>query len=138
MAETSSQLNPIPFATAAMFSVASSQSIDDAMRLTRPRGTLVLVGMPGIPSGIDWTSVWYKELRVQGAYAYGWEDDPLAPGVQTRSMILAMQMLEREPARFRPLMSGTFPLGDYRAALGQAFNAGRAGAFKTVFDLKQK
>jgi threonine dehydrogenase-like Zn-dependent dehydrogenase len=54
--------------------VASSGSIDDAMRLTRPLGQLILAGMPGIPKGIDWTSVWYKELRVHGSYAYGWEE----------------------------------------------------------------
>jgi threonine dehydrogenase-like Zn-dependent dehydrogenase len=53
--------------------VGSEQTIDDALRLAAPRGTVLLVGMPGIPGGVDWTSIWYKELNVQGVYAYGWE-----------------------------------------------------------------
>ncbi|MCH7721699.1 MAG: alcohol dehydrogenase catalytic domain-containing protein, partial [Planctomycetes bacterium] len=58
-------------ASATFDCVASSQSIDDAIRFTRSNGTLVLVGMPGTPSGVDWTPMWYKELTVRAAYAYG-------------------------------------------------------------------
>ena len=35
--------------------VGSARTIDDALRLTRARGNVVVVGMPGIPSGVDWT-----------------------------------------------------------------------------------
>ncbi|HYG76047.1 MAG TPA: zinc-binding dehydrogenase [Planctomycetota bacterium] len=128
--------------------VGSSDSIDDSMRLTRPRGTLVLAGMPGIPHGVDWTSVWYKELRVQGAYAYGWETSPPAPllkgeggtanaesrGVKT--MQLALDFLKKSNGALKPLVNRKFPLQEYRAALDSAFHAGKSGAFKTVFEVK--
>ena len=54
--------------------VASATTIDDALRFTRGQGRVMLVGMPAIPKNIDWTSVWYKELQVSGAYTYGVEE----------------------------------------------------------------
>jgi threonine dehydrogenase-like Zn-dependent dehydrogenase len=113
--------------------VGSSDSIDDAMRLTRPRGTLVLAGMPGIPAGVDWTSVWYKELRVQGAYAYGWEK---VGGSRVKTMQLALDYLQKSNGALKPLVNRKFPLSEYRAALESAFHAGKSGAFKTVFEVK--
>ena len=113
--------------------VGSSQSIDDSMRLARPRGTLILAGMPGIPKNVDWTSVWYKELRVQGAYAYGYEE-PSGRG-RVKTMQLALENLGRNGAILKNLTNKRFPLADYRAALATAFQAGRAGAFKTVFEI---
>jgi len=122
--------------------VGSSDSIDDAMRLTRPRGTLILAGMPGIPEGVDWTSVWYKELRVQGAYAYGWEEMPspypLPQGERKqriKTMQLALEYLQRDGEKLKGLVNRRFPLQGFRAALSSAWHAGPSGAFKTVFEV---
>jgi threonine dehydrogenase-like Zn-dependent dehydrogenase len=116
--------------------VGSSRSIDDAMRLTRPRGTLVLAGMPGIPRGVDWTSVWYKALRVRGSYAYGWET--LAGGAKAKTMALALEYLAKSAGALKPLVNRKYPLEEYRAALAGAWQAGKNGAFKTVFEARQK
>jgi len=115
--------------------VGSSRSIDDAMRLTRPRGTLVLAGMPGIPKGVDWTSVWYKALRVQGSYAYGWETLPGPGGQKAKTMALALQYLAESNGALKPLVNRKHPLAGYRTALAGAWQAGRNGAFKTVFQV---
>jgi threonine dehydrogenase-like Zn-dependent dehydrogenase len=112
--------------------VGSSASIDDAMRLTRPRGLLVLTGMPGIGVGIDWTSLWYKALQVQGSYAYGWET---LDGRKVKTMALALEMLQKSGGALKGLVNRKFPLKEYRAALATAFDAGRNGAFKTVFEV---
>jgi len=53
--------------------IGSSRSIDDAIRFTSGGGDMVLVGMPGIAAGVDWTAMWYKEVRVHASYAYGLE-----------------------------------------------------------------
>jgi threonine dehydrogenase-like Zn-dependent dehydrogenase len=113
--------------------VGSSQSIDDALRLTRPGGSVVLIGMPGIARGVDWTSAWYKALQIQGAYAYGWEDLPGRGRIKT--MQLAIELLEKNPGFLKPLTGGHYPLENYRAALEQAFHAGRSECFKTVFQI---
>jgi threonine dehydrogenase-like Zn-dependent dehydrogenase len=114
--------------------VGSSQSIDDSMRLTRPRGTVVLAGMPGSPSNVDWTSIWYKELRLQGSYAYGWESLSYGETRRVRTMDLALSFLQQQPA-LQELVNKRFPLDSYQSALETAFNAGRTGALKTVFEV---
>jgi threonine dehydrogenase-like Zn-dependent dehydrogenase len=114
--------------------VGSSTSIDDAMRLARPRGLIVLAGMPGIPHGVDWTSLWYKELNLQGAYAYGYET--AADGAKVRTMAMALEFLVRSGGKLKSLVNRTFPLPEYRSALESAFHAGQSGAFKTVFEVK--
>lgn len=114
--------------------VGSSVSIDDAMRLTRPRGIFVLSGMPGIPTNVDWTALWYKELSLSGSYAYGWEQ---FNGARIKTMRLALDFLTASNGALKALLNRRHPLKDYRSALNGAFNAGRSGAFKTVFEIER-
>ena len=134
-------------ADAAIDCVGSSSSIDDAMRLTRPLGQLILAGMPGIPKGVDWTSLWYKELRLHGSYAYGFETPPLSPAAtpqkgggdaapRVKTLQLALEYLAESNGALKPLVNRRYPLAGYRAALGEAFSAGATGAFKIAFEIE--
>ncbi len=110
--------------------VASSESIDDGLRFTRSGGTFVLVGMPGVPRGVDWTPMWYKELTVHAAYAYG--PERCADGVRD-TFDVALGHMREWGARLAPLVGRPFALADYRAALSAALNTGRSKVVKTVF-----
>ena len=46
-----------------------------ALRITRPRGRVVLVGMPAEVT-LDLTALWHRETELVGAYAYGTETLP--------------------------------------------------------------
>lgn len=113
--------------------VGTSSSIDDSLRLARPGGSVILTGMPGIPSGIDWTSLWYKSLKVRGSYAYGFDDLP--DGRKAKSMDIALELLLNHQNKFKQLVSGFYPLQEYRKALQESYNAGRLGKFKVVFKI---
>ena len=91
--------------------------------------------MPGIPSGIDWTAVWYKELKVQGAYAYGTEK---YENRSVRTFDLAMRLLAEGKVDLKPLLTHLYPLKDYRKAIGRALKAGSQGAVKVAFDLRDE
>ncbi len=95
--------------------VASSASLDDAIRCTRGGGQVVVVGMPGIPSGIDWTPLWYKSLQVSGSYCYGWENRPEG---KKKTMDLAIDLVSGKKLDLRPLLTHRFPIRDYRKAIG--------------------
>lgn len=110
--------------------VGSATTIDDALRFTRPRGTICLAGMPAIPKNVDWTSLWYKELRVQGSYAYGWET---VNGERVRTFDLALRLLRQRATELAPMVGATFPLSEYRQALACALHTGRSRVIKTVF-----
>jgi len=112
--------------------VASSASIDDGLRFTRSGGTFVLVGMPGVPRGVDLTPMWFKELTVHAAYAYG--PERLADG-RRETFDLAMELMLAWGSRLSPLVGRPFALADYREAFAAALNTARSGNAKTVFAL---
>ena len=114
--------------------VGINQTIDDSLRLARPGGLVLMVGMPGIMAGVDGTAMWYKELRIQNTYAYGWENLP--DGKRVKTIQLALEYLEAGKGLLRPLVSQRYPLADYRAAIENAFRTDRSGNFKTVFQLQ--
>jgi threonine dehydrogenase-like Zn-dependent dehydrogenase len=115
--------------------VGSSESLSQALAMVRPRGRVVLVGMPGKVS-IDLAPLWHRELVLVGAYAYGDElptiDDD--PGPQ-RTFDLAIEVVAA--AGLGELVSAAYPLERYEEAIAHAGAAGRRGAVKVVFDLRK-
>ena len=111
--------------------VGSAQSLDYSLRFTRARGTTVLVGMPAIPKTVDWTTIWYKELVVRGAYTYGVEN---VNDEHLRTFELALRLLRDRKLDIGPLVTHRFALRDYPQAIQTALFAGRHQAVKTVFD----
>jgi threonine dehydrogenase-like Zn-dependent dehydrogenase len=101
--------------------VGSGASLEQAVTSTRPRGAVMMVGMPGIVS-VDLSLAWQRELRVCGAYGYR-DDFPAA-------IELARRL---RPGR---LVARGWHLRDHRRALDEAPRAARAGRPKTVFDLR--
>ena len=113
--------------------VGSSTSIDDALRFTRADGEVILLGMPGIPKNIDWTSIWYKQLRVKGAYTYGLET---YEGEEIHTFQLGLRLLQEHGTQLLSLVGTPFLLQDYKRALQTALNTGKTATVKTVFDLR--
>jgi threonine dehydrogenase-like Zn-dependent dehydrogenase len=111
--------------------VGSAASIDEAIGVARPRGRVVLVGMPGRVS-VDLTALWHRETELIGAYTYGTE--VLPDGTTRRTFELATELVER--ADLGALVSATYRLDDYVAAISHAASAGRRGAIKVCFDLR--
>jgi threonine dehydrogenase-like Zn-dependent dehydrogenase len=107
--------------------VGSAASLADALAVVAPGGTLVLVGMAG-HVGVDLTGLWQREVRLQGAYAYG--PEPLAAG--RHSFALAFELIEA--AGLERLVSARYPLERHAEAIAHAAAAGRRGAVKVVFD----
>ncbi|NNF53889.1 MAG: zinc-binding dehydrogenase [Acidimicrobiales bacterium] len=112
--------------------IGSAATINQAIGITRPRGRAVLVGMPGSEQ-VDLTALWHRETELVGAYTYGTETLP--DGSMARTFALATELVEA--ADLGRLVSQTYPLDHYAEALDHAVNAGRRGAIKICFDLRQ-
>jgi len=111
--------------------VGSAESIAEALAVTAPGGTVVLLGMPGHVS-VDLTALWQREIRLAGAYAYGPE-----PGGEGRhSFDLAFELVEA--ASLERLVSAAYSLERFGDALTHAACAGRRGATKVVFDMRRE
>ena len=113
--------------------VGNSASIADCIRFTRPRGTIVLLGMPASVT-VDPTGFWHRETRIAGAYTYGHEHMP--DGSRRRTFELAIDMAR--DLDLGRLVSAKYALDDYDEAVAHAAAAGRRGAVKIVFDLRDK
>jgi len=93
----------------------------------------VLVGMPGAVK-VDLTTLWHRETRLVGAYAYGTEK--LADGSERRTFDLAFDLVRA--ALLERLVSATYPLSRYRDAIEHAATAGRRGGVKIAFDMRNE
>ncbi len=120
--------------------IGSSTSIDDSIRFTASGGDVVLIGMPGIPSNVDWTSIWYKELSLHAAYAYGVEN---ARGAVAQHLAgrhtcdIAIDLLETWGDRLARLVSQPYRLHEHRHALRSALFTARSGVVKTLFRISE-
>jgi threonine dehydrogenase-like Zn-dependent dehydrogenase len=112
--------------------VGSEESLAQALSMVRPRGRVVLVGMPGRVT-VDLASLWHREVAVTGAYAYGNED---IGGVVRRTFDVAMELVAAKG--LGRLVSARYPLDRFEEALAHAGAAGRRGAVKVVFDLRAR
>jgi threonine dehydrogenase-like Zn-dependent dehydrogenase len=100
--------------------VGSGTSLEQAITVARPRGRVVLVGMPGELKA-DLAAAWLRELELRGAYGY--EHDFPAAIEFARAL---------RPGR---LIDRGWPLRGYKKALEEAPRAARNGRVKTVFEI---
>jgi len=117
--------------------VGSAESIGRCLAMVRPRGRVVLVGMPGRVH-VDLAPLWHREVALVGAYAYGTElvaatGNGSAARVPRRTFDLALDMAGA--TAIGRLVSATYPLDRFEEALAHAGAAGRRGAVKVAFDL---
>lgn len=112
--------------------VGTAASISDALAVIEPGGTVVLLGLPGAVH-LDLTGLWQREIRLEGAYAYGTER---ISGRPKRTFELAFQLVR--DCKLEELVTATYPLDRYQEAIDHAANAGRRGAVKVAFDLRKE
>ena len=103
--------------------VGSGASIDDCLRFASCRGKVVLVGMPGIPKGVDWTSIWYKELQVVGSYTS-----------TSQTFRRSVEIVNRLAPRLQGVAGARFSLEQFADAIRCARHSGKAGVLKTIFE----
>lgn len=104
--------------------VGSNDTLQQALDVVAPGGNVHAVGMPGVTT-LDLTGLWHREITLKGCYAYTPDDFATAVDV-VRDLDLGR------------LVSATYPLARFEDAIAHAANAGRRGAVKIAFDLRQE
>jgi len=110
--------------------VGSSSSLSSAIGFTRPRGRVVLLGMPN-QVDMNLTALWHRETELVGAYCYGTEH---GHGDRHTFELAAEMAADLDLGQ---LVSEVFPLAEYRAAIEHAAQAGPRGLIKIAFDLRE-
>ncbi len=104
-------------------------SVEDALRVTRPQGTVVIVGM-GHPRWVDWDPLPHKQLTVVGVHGRGLEDWK-GGRVHTYRIVHELMAAGRFPAG--KLLTHVFALDDYRRAMEVLTHKGPHAAVHGAF-----
>jgi len=115
--------------------VGSNRSLDDANRLTRSGGKVVLVGIPGIAKGVDWTAIFAQELTVLAARQF--HDAEPYQGKTWRAFDLALDLMAKDKLDLGWMISRKYPLRNYQRALSDLAQKGSQGIIKAAFEFVQ-
>ena len=115
--------------------VGSRASLQEALLTLRSQGTYVLVGTAGTLRKVDFSSLWFRELKLTGSAMYA---HSTFQGQQVRTYQLAVDLLARGDYPLNGLLSHTFPLKDYRQAFNTAFNKQLHQTVKVALDMREE
>ncbi len=109
--------------------VGSRATVEDSLRLVRPQGTVVLMGM-GHPRWVDWDPLPHKQITVVGVHGRGLET---WRGVTCHAYHIAHELLASGRFPAKKLLTHTFALENYATALDVMTHKGRHGAVHGAF-----
>ena len=111
--------------------IGSDSSIDDALRLIKCNGTIVLIGMAlGVTKKTEWALQIYKEIDVLGSMNSGLEE---WNGERIDAFTLAVRFLELNPDEYEGLVTHVYRIENYKAAFKLAMNKRKDNAIKVGF-----
>jgi threonine dehydrogenase-like Zn-dependent dehydrogenase len=115
--------------------------LDQALRVVRAGGTVVLSGMPAGP--VDLTPLWFRQLNLRGAYASdsgadarpGSDPEGASGDSRRAEFALAIETIEAAgPNGLSGHVDAVYPLARWREALSHAIAAGRWGTGKVALN----
>jgi L-iditol 2-dehydrogenase len=109
--------------------VGSGQTLSDAFKLTRARGTTVVMSTPQICVA-DMTPTWFAELNVIGATGRQIEE---YQGRRAHTFEIVLDWLRSGRLRLEGLLTHCLPLGEYRKAF-RLLTDRREPVVKVAFD----
>jgi threonine dehydrogenase-like Zn-dependent dehydrogenase len=114
-------------------SIGNCNSVEDALRLVRPQGTVMVVGM-GHPRWVDWDPLTHKQITIMGSHGRGTE---VWKGGRCHTYMIVQQLLAEGKFPAEKLLTHTFPLEDYRTALDVLTHKGRHAAVHGAFRISK-
>jgi len=111
--------------------VGSSRSLAESLKWTRSRGQVLLVGAGVVAA--DATPIWFKELRVLGAWGRQVEQ---FDGRRADTYTLVHELMAAGKLEVAELLTHTFPLVEYKEALTVAMHKAGHRAVKVAFDYR--
>jgi threonine dehydrogenase-like Zn-dependent dehydrogenase len=113
--------------------VGLPNTLRDALRWARSRGTVIIVGVYLAPMNIDLTPVWYNEVDLKGVMAHGMEE---WEGERLSTFDLIVRWIREGKLKMDGFITHRFPLSEYREAILTAIEQPRTSSIKVVFDMR--
>jgi threonine dehydrogenase-like Zn-dependent dehydrogenase len=115
--------------------LGKSSTLDDALRLTSPGGKVVVVGVPGLARGIDWSAVFIKELTVIGSYIY--DHVETWRGQTSSTFAIALEMMANGIVDLGWMITHRYRLEESDTAFRQIANKKNHPVIKPVFEFPE-
>ena len=112
--------------------VGSPMTIEVAMRVMSYRATLVQMGVSS-PGRFEWTPWYFKELRLVGSNAFGFET---FEGETKHAIQHYLDLSASGRIDVTPMLTHRFTLDHWREAFTTIVNQGDTGAIKVAFDYR--
>lgn len=112
--------------------VGNDTAVDNALRLTRSGGRVAIAGAPGEIKKLDWTSLFFQELQVTGAYIFNHAEQ--AEGQIRKTFDLAIDLMASGKVDLGWMVTHRFALEDFEHAFRLLENKSQTNAIKAVFN----
>ncbi len=112
--------------------VGTAATVDDALRVTRNGGRVVIAGAPGTIKDLDWTSMFFQELALSGAYIYHHAEQYQGQTRKTYDVVFELMASGKVDVGW--MVTHRFDLADYKHAFKLMEQRGQHQAIKGVFE----
>ncbi len=110
--------------------VSAPETLEVAVRITRSRGAIILVGVEP-PKRFEWTPIYFKEISVIGSNGFGIEE---WEGRRQHAMEWYFEFIQSKGIDATPIITHKFAMDDYKLAFMNCYDQGKSGAVKVVFN----
>lgn len=111
--------------------VASSDSLNAALRLLRPGGALVMVGIDLRRTHVDLSPIWHQEVDVKGVLAHGCEE---INGQRRHTYEVVVDLMRAGLLQSQPFITDRFPLHQWVEAVRRSGER-HDGVIRVVLDI---
>ncbi|NBB94992.1 MAG: alcohol dehydrogenase catalytic domain-containing protein [Planctomycetes bacterium] len=113
--------------------IGSPPSMEECLKWTRAHGQVVLLGTLQ-RANVDLTPIWFRELRILGAYGRAIER---VDGREVGTYQLVLEMIRDGRLTVEGLLTHTFAVEDYRRALMTSLHKSASRCVKAAFDFRE-
>lgn len=110
--------------------VGSADTIETALRLTKERGKVILIGAD-VPKRFEWSPLWFREITITGSMAIGMEN---YQGERKHTFEIFLELLQDKRIDVKPLVTHRFKLAQYKDAFRTCIDKQSNESVKVVFD----
>ena len=115
--------------------VGRNSTLEDSIRLTRPKGKVVIVGIPGVAKGVDLAPLFAKELRLVPSFIYNHAEQ--WQGQTRRTYDIALELMAEGKIDLGWMVSHRYHLEEYKRALKEFGEKKKHKFIKAVFDFEE-
>jgi threonine dehydrogenase-like Zn-dependent dehydrogenase len=113
-------------------SVGSPATIEVGVRVTRPRGRIVVTGVEK-PRRFEWTPLYFKEIAIVGSNAFAVEE---SEGRRQHAMEWYLELVRSKGIDATAIITHRYRLEQYRQAFLDCYDQRGSGAVKVLVDFR--